>query len=474
MSVASGAFLYLFLPVCFLTHTLIRDTRGRNIILLCASLLFYAWGEPVFVIGLAASVLFNHFMARFFDGTFLTERKTLKKVLFVLAVLIDLAPLMLYKYAAFAVELVNGLFPAFDAGSPELPLPLGISFYTFRVISYIADVYRGKAKAQKNLIKTAVCLSFFPCITAGPIVCYADMEAALSDRTVTWEGCSHGLNRLAGGLVKKVFLSAVFATAADRAFSANGALTAGAAWLGAAAYLGQLYFDFSGYCDVAVGLGALFGFTLPENFNYPYAARSLRDFWRRWHITLSVWFKEYVYIPMGGSRKGKVRTCFNRITVFLLTGLWHGAGIPYLVWGLYHGILTAAEDLLAPLFKRFRFTDGAVWRVLSHVYVLFTATVGFVIFRAPTLTDAAMMFRAMFSVAAPAGALAVRTMLTPLLAVAFVIGIVLSIPAVTRHFERTDGRARPWLTCAWGLVLLVLAMLAVAGASYTPFIYQRF
>ena len=339
MVFSSVTFLCIFFPIVFLLHAVLPNGKARNAVLILASILFYAYGEPVYVILLIVSVIFNYLFGLGVAGAH-------RKGVLTVAVIVNIGLLFVFKYAGFFVTSLNSVLPAKSAlPVPKLSLPIGISFYTFQALSYVIDVYRGKAEVQRNFFRLLLYVSFFPQLIAGPIVKYHDIENEIRTRNATVDDIFSGLTRFSIGLGKKVLIANTMAYVADAVFampkSYIGLL---ASWVAAIAYLMQIYFDFSGYSDMAIGLGRMFGFHFQENFNYPYIADSIREFWRRWHISLSTWFRDYLYIPLGGNRKGKARTILNKYIVFFCTGFWHGANWTFLVWGLFHGTLQMAEE----------------------------------------------------------------------------------------------------------------------------------
>ena len=376
MVFSSLTFLCVFFPAVFLLYYLLPSMPAKNTLLIISSLLFYAYGEPVYVLLMAGSASLNYLYGLWIG------RAGKKKPVLALAVGTNFLILGIFKYADMLIDTCNRLtgaqFPLI-----RVSLPIGISFFTFQALSYLIDVYRGQVKAQKNYAHMLLYISFFPQLIAGPIVKYHDIERQISNRTFDLEETAEGFRRFIVGLSKKVLLSNTAALAADAVFAAElaqvGAL---AAWIGAVSYLFQIYFDFSGYSDMAIGLGRMFGFTFQENFNYPYISCSVQEFWRRWHISLSTWFKEYLYIPLGGNRKGRARTYVNKLFVFFCTGLWHGADWTFVIWGLYHGLFLLLEGIL-PV-KRLP-------RALGHVYTMLVVCAGFVIFRADTLSQGAAL-----------------------------------------------------------------------------------
>ncbi|MCI8722408.1 MAG: MBOAT family protein [Ruminococcus sp.] len=467
MVFSSLTFLCVFFPAVFLLYYLLPSMPAKNTLLIISSLLFYAYGEPVYVLLMAGSASLNYLYGLWIG------RAGKKKPVLALAVGTNFLILGIFKYADMLIDTCNRLtgaqFPLI-----RVSLPIGISFFTFQALSYLIDVYRGQVKAQKNYAHMLLYISFFPQLIAGPIVKYHDIERQISNRTFDLEETAEGFRRFIVGLSKKVLLSNTAALAADAVFAAElaqvGAL---AAWIGAVSYLFQIYFDFSGYSDMAIGLGRMFGFTFQENFNYPYISCSVQEFWRRWHISLSTWFKEYLYIPLGGNRKGRARTYVNKLFVFFCTGLWHGADWTFVIWGLYHGLFLLLEGIL-PV-KRLP-------RALGHVYTMLVVCAGFVIFRADTLSQGAALIGKMFT-GLPAGRDTMGFALqqiNPLLVLVLVICLFASCPLKSLR-SRLPGRwekilARVGNPSAYvcSIALLVLCMLSLSGGTYNPFIYFRF
>lgn len=322
MVFSSMVFLCVFLPAAFCLHLLLPGMRAKNFLLVVASLVFYAYGEPIYVILLVASSAGNYILARLTG-----ECPKIRKLTMTLAVVINLGLLVIFKYSGFLVETFNSVTGA-GIPVPHVRMPIGISFFTFQALSYVIDVYRGDASVQKNFGKVLLYISFFPQLIAGPIVKYHDVEAEINNRKQTPEEIGKGIRRFIAGLSKKILIANTMGLVADNLFGAAATgITGPGAWLGAVSYMLQIYFDFSGYSDMALGLGMMFGFHFHENFDYPYISASIREFWRRWHMSLSGWFKEYLYIPLGGNRRGKFRTVVNKMIVFVCTGIWHGASL---------------------------------------------------------------------------------------------------------------------------------------------------
>ena len=468
MTFSSVIFLFIFLPLTFALYCVSTKVHIRNILLVAASLIFYAFGEPVAVLIMIASVLINYFL-----GVVISKGRHDKMALAAACVL-NLGLLLAFKYTGFFAQCINDVLPV-NIPVPQIKLPIGISFFTFQGLSYVIDVYRDKQSVQKNLLSVMLYISFFPQLIAGPIVKYHDIEAQLNNRVVTADRVSRGINRFITGLGKKVLIANQMGLVADTVFSLDtDSLGAAAAWTGAVCYSLQIFFDFSGYRDMAIGLGCMFGFDFKENFNYPFSAGSMQDFWRRWHISLSTWFKEYVYIPLGGNRKGKIRTDINKIIVFFLTGFWHGANFTFILWGLMHGgcLLLENHGIIPSKSKKLR--------PLLHIYTLLVVVVTFVIFRADSVSQGFGVIAAMFGAHTPdaAATATVLSMLNGLVIVSFVFGVILSTPIVPFIRERIKGRsfypAAEYAGYTATLFIFALCVLSLVSSSYNPFIYFRF
>lgn len=341
MVFSSAIFLLMFLPIVFVLNYFVKEEYS-NVLLLLASLIFYSWGEPYLVLLMLVSIVVNWAVGRILDKADSNK----KRITLVVGILWNLGILGYYKYAGLFVSILNEICNREILPVPEIALPIGISFFTFQAISYIVDVYRGDTEASPKLVKVALYISFFPQLIAGPIVKYRDINKQIDERNITWINVSYGFKRFIYGLAKKVLISNVLGLCVDNIYAYDiTAIDGKTAWIGAFAYTFQIYYDFSGYSDMAIGLGKMFGFDILENFNYPYLSKSITEFWRRWHISLGSWFREYVYIPLGGKRMGKVRTYINLIIVFFLTGLWHGADFSFVLWGIYHGFFSIIERL---------------------------------------------------------------------------------------------------------------------------------
>lgn len=466
MVFSSTIFLCVYLPLVLLGYY-ICPKKGRNLFLLIASLVFYAWGEPKYVFLMIFSILVNYIFGRLMDKH--RENKKRLKLMLVLSVVIDLGLLSVFKYTDFIITNVNAIFGAnFDL--LNIALPIGISFYTFQAMSYTIDVYRNDVRVQKNLIDFGMYITMFPQLIAGPIVRYADVQDQLAERSVTTADFSEGVMRFVVGLGKKVLLANQMGAVWSEIYALGGDVSALMAWTGAIAYTFQIYFDFSGYSDMAIGLGRMFGFKFPENFRYPYQSVSITDFWRRWHITLSTWFKEYLYIPLGGNRRGLARQALNLLIVWSLTGFWHGAGWNFVLWGLYYFVILFIEKLflLKALDKLPKF--------FRHVYALLLIIIGWVIFASDDVSVLLPFLGSMFGANGAIGGMDVYTLLTK--AVLLVICCIASTELPKKLFLSAAGamneKAAFTLKSVLTIALLALSMILLIGDSYNPFLYFRF
>lgn len=463
MVFSSMVFMCIFLPVVFILHCILPGIRLKNALLLLASVLFYAYGEPVYIILLFVSTLLNYFCAC------LIESSKYKKVILTLAVICNLGILIVFKYTDFILGTVNTL-TGLHLPLPQIRMPIGISFFTFQAMSYVIDVYRGTTKAQKNYAKVLLYISFFPQLIAGPIVKYHDIAQEIDNRTQSLEGVSLGIRRFSAGLCKKVLISNTMGLVADQLFGASaGNINAAGAWLGAISYMLQIYFDFSGYSDMAIGLGWMFGFHFKENFNYPYISGSIREFWRRWHISLSGWFLEYLYIPLGGNRKGKFRTVVNKMIVFLCTGIWHGAAVNFLFWGIYHGCFLMLEEYVPWIGRK----GSKLKAVFQHIYALLVVCIGFVFFRADTMSQGLFWIKEMFTgFTWNAAAMSFAVQQITLVFLVTLAGALIACCPVIKTVNNKKWYAPFAYVCS--LLGLVVCMLSLASGTYNPFIYFRF
>ena len=476
MVFSSVIFLCLFLPIVLGGYYLLPKREAKNLWLIAASLLFYAFSGLWYVLLLLFSVFCNYLAGLFVSGR--------KGVLYV-AVAVNLGVLGVFKYLTFLVRTVDQL-PGVAIVVPSIVLPVGISFFTFQGLSYVIDVYRNERLKSTRFRDVLLYIALFPQLVAGPIVRYEDVADEIKGRRHTLEQLANGLRRFIIGLSKKLLIADVCGSVVTLIYSAErSVLDSRTAWLAAVCYLIQIYFDFSGYSDMAIGLGLCFGFHFKENFNYPYISSSIQEFWRRWHISLSTWFREYLYIPLGGNRKGKAKTYRNKLMVFFCTGLWHGANWTFIIWGLWHGFFIVTEDAAKKLFglgKHGKNRRNPVETVLKHLYTLLVVLIGFVIFRADNMGQAFSMIGAMFSgiCASAQTGLLLAQCLTPLTMFALLLGLVGStpvLPLVCRKVEQQTGSVYVCLrvlSYAGALALLLVDILHLSAASYVPFIYFQF
>ena len=468
MLFSSIVFLFTFLPVVLILYYLL-PVRFRNVILLLASLVFYAWGEPVYLFLMLLSILFNYFSGLDIARNLQDKRAAKRSLVFNL--IINLAVLGFFKYEGFVLDTLNGILPV-HISYHALPLPIGISFYTFQILSYIIDVYRGNVKVQTNLPNFALYVTMFPQLIAGPIVQYADVDEQLASREVSWTKFGEGSMYFIRGLAKKVLL----ANTSGMIFTevsglAKGNIAVMTAWLGAFAYMFQIYFDFSGYSDMAIGLGKMFGFEFNMNFNYPYVSKSITEFWRRWHISLSSWFRDYVYIPLGGNRVSKIKHIRNLLIVWFLTGLWHGAAWNFVAWGLYYGVILIIEKyLLSPVLDRLP-------DVVRHIYSIVLVVIGWVLFFSSSFGQAADYIRVMFGAGAHGFADRESMYLLTSNLILWLILIFGSTPLVHFRYEHML-RTKKWNTTIINSVvyaaLFIVCIAYLVTETYNPFLYFRF
>ncbi len=466
MVFSSTIFLCVYLPLVLLGYY-ICPKKGKNLFLLIVSLIFYAWGEPKYVFLMIFSILVNYVFGLLMDKH--RENKKRLKLMLVISIIIDLGLLSVFKYTDFIITNINSVFGAgFDL--LNIALPIGISFYTFQAMSYTIDVYRDDVRVQRNLIDFGMYITMFPQLIAGPIVRYSDVQDQLAERNVTTADFSEGIMRFVVGLGKKVLLANQMGAVWTQIYALGGDISALMAWTGAAAYTFQIYFDFSGYSDMAIGLGRMFGFKFPENFRYPYESVSITDFWRRWHITLSTWFKEYLYIPLGGNRRGLARQALNLLIVWTLTGFWHGAGWNFVMWGLYYFAILFIEKLF--LLKAL----DKLPRLFRHAYALLLIVIGWVIFASDDVSVMLPYLGSMFGANGALGGMDVYTLLTR--AALMVICCVASTELPRRLFVTAAGKmnekAAFTVKSVLTLALLALSVVFLIGDSYNPFLYFRF
>ena len=468
MLFSSIVFLFTFLPAVMILYYLL-PVRFRNVILLLASLVFYAWGEPVYLFLMLLSILFNYFSGLDIARNLQDKRAAKRSLVFNL--IINLAVLGFFKYEGFVLDTLNGILPV-HISYHALPLPIGISFYTFQILSYIIDVYRGNVKVQTNLPNFALYVTMFPQLIAGPIVQYADVDEQLASREISRTKFGEGSMYFIRGLAKKVLL----ANTSGMIFTevsglAKGNIAVMTAWLGAFAYMFQIYFDFSGYSDMAIGLGKMFGFEFNMNFNYPYVSKSITEFWRRWHISLSSWFRDYVYIPLGGNRVSKIKHIRNLLIAWFLTGLWHGAAWNFVAWGLYYGVILIIEKyLLSPVLDRLP-------DVVRHIYSIVLVVIGWVLFFSSSFGQAADYIRVMFGAGAHGFADRESMYLLTSNLILWLILIFGSTPLVHFRYEHML-RSKKWNTTIINSVvyvaLFIVCIAYLVTETYNPFLYFRF
>lgn len=471
MLFSSLIFITCFLPVVLLLYyTVCRLGRTvQNVFLLCASLGFYAWGEPKFALILMASILFNWMFGLAIDKVRYDKLKS--KAIIGLMLIFNLSIIFVFKYLMFTIKNINILTNS-DFTVPKIALPIGISFFTFQAISYVIDIYREKGSVQKNPLNVGLYISFFPQLVAGPIVRYETVAEEILNRKETLQDISDGINRFMVGMAKKVLLANNLALVADKAFKLSGQddLSLSMAWLGAICYTLQIYYDFSGYSDMAIGLGKMFGFHFNENFNYPYISKSVSEFWRRWHISLGTWFRDYVYIPLGGSRVNtKLRLYTNLFVVWALTGLWHGANWTFICWGLMYFVILSIEKSTG-IDKR----KDHIW--LRHFYTMFLVIIGWVLFRADNITEAVNYLGTMFIPGTNGIFDAEFLVCTKEYAAFLFFGILFARP-----FSKKLGKTKFAKSCLgqglyiFGITFLFLGVIAyLVKGAYNPFIYFNF
>ena len=478
MIFSSTIFLFIFLPINLLLYYLIpkKFLAFRNLLLLFTSLLFYSWGEPVIVFIMILSIFANYGFGLWIDKV--REINFQKRLSIIASLVFNIGLLGYFKYFNFFVNNINSIVGT--NFTSQVALPIGISFYTFQIMSYIIDIYFGNVKPQKNLFTLALYISFFPQLIAGPIIRYIDIEAQFTNRVQNLEKIASGFQRFIVGLSKKILIANQVSIFADHAFNTNSP-TSVMAWVGAICYALQIYFDFSGYSDMAIGLGRMFGFEFLENFNYPYISNTVQNFWRRWHISLSSWFRDYLYIPLGGNRKGALRTYLNLLTVFAVTGLWHGASWSFVVWGLYHGAFLMLE----------RGVWGKILQklptALTWFYTMIVALIGWVIFRAEELGKALEYIKCMFSFST--GGLSITlARLNIVIVAAILLGIIFSAPILPyvkkklfgddNHFAIENLTPAKQIASYASIIgcfcMLLVSIIFLTGSDFNPFLYFRF
>lgn len=467
MVFSSYLFLFFFLPLVILVNRFL-SLKASNVFLLLASLLFYASGEGLLVLLLLVSIFWNFSFGLLIEKAAHKEKKLYCGV----AIIGNLSLLAYYKYFRFLVENSPLAKLITEQRYSDIILPIGISFFTFQGISYLVDVYRKEVPAEKSIVRLGLFISFFPQLVAGPIVKYKELAAFLSHRVTSVDKTVEGSMRFIRGLAKKVIIADTLAIVVDAIFIENlSALPTTVAWTGVLLYSLQIYYDFSGYSDMAIGLGLIFGFRIPENFNYPYISKSVREFWRRWHISLSTWFRDYLYIPLGGNRQGQSRTLFNLCVVFFLTGLWHGASWNFVLWGMLHGLFLILERLSS--FEKIRLPH-----LLKHIYLLVVVGLSWVLFRLPSFADALVYYKSLFSFSAT-GDWYSYVLMTPYVWFVVLIAIIFAAPILSKIAALFSVSLRrlnylPLLRYVGYFCLALLCMMELSMSSYSPFIYFKF
>ena len=467
MLFSTMTFVFMFLPIVLVLY-LAAKKELHNPILLISSIIFYAWGEPKYLAIMLLTILINWLGAIGVD-----KFKNHKKLVLAFTIIANLGFLIYFKYFNFLIDNCNNIFHS-HIDPLNIVMPIGISFYTFQALSYVVDVYRGDCNVQKDIYKLALYICLFPQLIAGPIVKYHDVAEQIDSREVNFEKVDLGVKRFIIGLSKKMLIANTMGAIADKIFIQNpDTFSPLVAWIGSIAYTFQLYFDFSGYSDMAIGLGLIFGFKFLENFNYPYISKSITEFWRRWHISLSTWFKEYVYIPLGGNRKGKFKTLRNLGIVFLLTGIWHGAAWNFVVWGIWHGFFIIIEKIIN--IKEFEQKHTQKWvRFLQHIYCIFAFLIGWVMFRSETMSYAWQYIKNMFGLVRVHDiSYGMGYYIDNFEIIIFVCAILCSMPLFNKMLEVENKFGRTLINI-WLLILFILSAATIASSTYNPFIYFRF
>ena len=472
MVFSSISFLCVFLFIVFLLYSIIPWLTIKNLLLIIFSLIFYSVGEPVYVFLMLGMSFLNYLL-----GLIIGKCSKGRKFWLILSVITNVGVLFVFKYVNFVISNINNIFKA-DIPLANIVMPIGISFFTFQAMSYVIDVYRKECDYQKNFFNVLLYISFFPQLIAGPIIKYHDMEKEITDRKQTIDDIESGIRRFIIGLTKKVIISNAIAQVVDNLLLDVEGMTVLAAWTMAIGYALQIYYDFSGYSDMAIGLGRMFGFHFKENFDYPYSSTSIKEFWRKWHISLSTWFKEYVYIPLGGNRKGKVWTVINKYIVFFLTGFWHGANWTFILWGLIHGTFSVMEEG-----TKFNI-NNVKFKTVRYAYTMLIVVLAFVIFRADTVSQAMEIISKMFVFGVTDGAsnIYLLSQMSPYKIFAFLLGIIFMFPWVDKIWNKlknNENKVKVYnvfyiLTGIILIACLMFCIITLASDSYNPFIYFRF
>lgn len=465
MVFSSTIFIFIFLPFILFLYYIVGK-KIKNYILLISSLIFYAWGGVAYLKILIISIILNYSFGILVDKY--SNREMLQKVILTLGVILNLSILFYYKYYDFFIENANLLFGT-NLSLKHIVLPIGISFFTFQGMSYIIDIYRGDGNVNKNPFSVALYISLFPQLVAGPIIKYKTIDKEIRSRKESIEQFSYGINRFVLGLSKKVIIADILGDMADNIFKLyETGIDTPTAWIGAICYTFQIYYDFSGYSDMAIGLGHMFGFRFMENFNYPYISKSITEFWRRWHISLSTWFREYLYIPLGGNRKGNVYV--NLFIVFLVTGIWHGASWTFILWGIWHGIFIVIERLI----------KNKSWYInipnaVKHLVTMFIVIIGWVLFRADNVSQALGYLEVMFGVNSNASLYEFTYFINKKLVLWIVVAALGSLPVISNKLRKYNGNKNfEIISTVVILTLFILSIVFIVNSTYSPFIYFQF
>lgn len=465
MVFSSTIFIFIFLPFILFLYYIVGK-KIKNYVLLISSLIFYAWGGVAYLKILIISIILNYSFGILVDKY--SNREMLKKVILTLGVILNLSILFYYKYYDFFIENANVLFGT-NLSLKHIVLPIGISFFTFQGMSYIIDIYRGDGNVNKNPFSVALYISLFPQLVAGPIIKYKTIDKEIRSRKESIEQFSYGINRFVLGLSKKVIIADILGDMADNIFKLyETGIDTPTAWIGAICYTFQIYYDFSGYSDMAIGLGHMFGFRFMENFNYPYISKSITEFWRRWHISLSTWFREYLYIPLGGNRKGNVYV--NLFIVFLVTGIWHGASWTFILWGIWHGIFIVIE----------RFIKNKSWYInipnaVKHLITMFIVIIGWVLFRVDNVSQALGYLEVMFGVNSNASLYEFTYFMNKKLVLWIVVAALGSLPVISNKLRKYNGnKSFEIISTVVILTLFILSIVFIVNSTYSPFIYFQF
>ncbi|AUN14222.1 membrane-bound O-acyltransferase family protein [Paraclostridium sordellii] len=468
MVFSSLVFLFVFLPLIIFIYYISKD-KYKNYLILTASLFFYAWGEPIYIVIMLLSIAVNFIFGK---KVCKDNIQSNRKIWLVMSIVFNISMLGIFKYTGFFIENINRVFKN-NITDPGIALPLGISFFTFQAMSYVIDVYRDDARVQKNLLHLALYISLFPQLVAGPIVRYQTVADQIENRKHTMQKFENGVSRFIIGLAKKVLLSNSLGMLADSVFNTQiSELTVLSAWLGIIAYSLQIFFDFSGYSDMAIGLGNMFGFEFLENFNYPYISKSASEFWRRWHISLGSWFRDYIYIPLGGSKKGKLRNYINLFIVWFLTGFWHGASWTFIAWGLYFGVLIAIEKaFLGKILDR-------IYSPISHLYLVLVVMIGWIFFRANSFTYAFNYIKLLFGLDNNLLYNNLTIMYLNDYGYIIVLSVIFSVPIIpifkNKLHEFKETHVYYIIRSIVFMSMFGAIVIELVNSTYNPFLYFRF